>query len=415
MYKHIIDDSWDYKTANTKEFTHCYHMYPAIMIPQVARRLITDFAPSGKLDLLFDPYMGSGTSLVEASLKGINSIGTDINPLARLISKAKTTHYEVSEIIKVTDEICKQFTSFKTSLVDNTNFDRISNHQFWYSEDNLYKLSYISQIINEYAFLQTIEFFNICLSETVREVSYTRNNEFKRYRIAREKIHSFKPDVFETFKSKLSRNIAGLIKYNNKCANTVKAAVCEFNSTDGIPQNIISDDSVDMIVTSPPYGDSHTTVAYGQFSRWANEWFDFENAKNLDNLLMGGKKSMIEIFETDCIREQINQIKDIDIKRYYEVVAFLNDYYQSIKHIANKVRHGGRVCYVVGNRTVKKVQISLDLFTAETFERFGFRHDITYVRAIPNKRMPSRNSPTNQTGATVNTMNNEYIVILTKL
>ena len=37
------DDDWDYATANTKTETHCFHTYPAMMIPQVARRLIEAF------------------------------------------------------------------------------------------------------------------------------------------------------------------------------------------------------------------------------------------------------------------------------------------------------------------------------------------------------------------------------------
>lgn len=98
MYKREIDNSWNFKEANTKEYTHCYHIYPAMMIPQVARTLIKDFRPSGKCELLFDPYMGSGTSLVEASLANMNSVGTDLNPLARLISKVKTTIYDASKL-----------------------------------------------------------------------------------------------------------------------------------------------------------------------------------------------------------------------------------------------------------------------------------------------------------------------------
>ena len=100
---------------------------------------------------------------------------------------------------------------------------------------------------------------------------------------------------------------------------------------------------------------------------------------------------------------------------YYEVASFLNDYCNSIKNVAKLIRKGGRVCYVVGNRRVKAVQINLDYFTAEMFEKCGFKHDITIVREIPNKRMPSKNSPTNKTGEKVETMSNEYIVILTKI
>ena len=62
-----------------------------MMIPQIARKLLNEYRPEGHFGLLFDPYMGSGTSLVEASVQGIDSVGTDINPLACLIAEVKTT------------------------------------------------------------------------------------------------------------------------------------------------------------------------------------------------------------------------------------------------------------------------------------------------------------------------------------
>jgi hypothetical protein len=68
----------------------------------------------------------------------------------------------------------------------------------------------------------------------------------------------------------------------------------------------------------------------------------------------------------------------------------------------------------VGNRTVKNVLLPTDQFIAEKFEENGFKHIITYERALSNKSMPSRNSPTNETGKTVNTMLCEYIVVCEK-
>ena len=412
MYNRTIDTSWNFKTANTKDFTHCYHAYPAMMIPQVARTLIENYAPDGKLNLLFDPYMGSGTSLVEASMKGINSIGTDINPLARMISEAKTTHFDIKKIEKCLSEI--QLLPFKYSLdkVIDTDFSRISNYTFWYSEDTLYKLSFISQVIN--TFDSDVQlFFKIALSEVVREVSFTRNGEFKRFRMTEDKIKEFNPDVFGLFECKSFRNLNGLKQFNT--TEKTEVYISDFNTVYGIPEENLPDNSVDMIVTSPPYGDSHTTVAYGQFSRWANEWFGFDNAASLDNLLMGGKKKAIQKFETESIKDVLLEINNADAKRYLEVISFLNDYFDSIKNIAPKVRKGGIICFVVGNRTVKGIQISLDYFTAEMFEKFGFKHLQTIVREIPNKRMPSKNSPTNVAGAKSSTMSNEYIVIMEKV
>lgn len=413
MYVREINDYWSFKTADTKEYTHCYHTYPAMMIPQVARKLLADYAPEdGKLSLVFDPYVGSGTTLVECSLKGIRSAGTDLNPLARFMSKVKTTHYDLKDIAEAIGHLETALMFYNRDLVENTDFSRISNHTFWYTEDSLYRLSYLHQTILELK-PEIQDFFLLCLSETVREVSFTRNGEFKRYKMSAKQLENFNPDVFMTFIKKTRRNAAGLESFNTT-GNSLLASIHNFNTSEKIPSEILPEESVDMVVTSPPYGDSHTTVAYGQFSRWANEWFDFENAKSLDRLLMGGKISKESSFETHALKNELESIKALDTKRYFEVISFLNDYWDSIRNVAKVVRPGGRVCYVVGNRRVKNVQINLDYFTAEMFEKCGYTHLTTIVRGIPNKRMPSKNSPTNKTGEKESTMNNEYIVILVK-
>jgi len=68
MYPRTYSSEWDFKNVNTKEYTHGYHNYPAMMIPQIARKLLNEYRPEGDFGLLFDPYMGSGTSVAnEAS------------------------------------------------------------------------------------------------------------------------------------------------------------------------------------------------------------------------------------------------------------------------------------------------------------------------------------------------------------
>ena len=410
-YKREFDDRWSFWDADTKEYTHGYHTYPAVMIPQVCRTLIKEYRPAGRFSLLFDPYMGSGTTLVEGAVAGVDTIGTDLNPLARMMSRVKTTHYDVEQIENQLHSIILSCCVYSEEKVNDRNFDRISNYSFWYSEGVLLKLSYLSQVIDELS--SNIDFFNLVLAETVRESSFTRNGEFKRFRMKEESIKKFNPDVFKLFEQKAKRNILGLSNFN-KLSNNAVANICDFNTTLGIPDSIIKDGDVDMVITSPPYGDSRTTVAYGQFSRWANEWFGFANAGNLDSLLMGGKKASEELFSTDSLRSTLDTIRSLDEKRYYEVVSFLNDYWMSMKNVAKSVRDGGVVCYVVGNRTVKGVQINLDYYTAEMFEKCVFKHVKTIVRSIPNKRMPSKTSPTNEPGKKVSTMTNEFIVILRK-
>ena len=150
-YIREIDERWTFREADTKEYTHCYHIYPAMMIPQIARTLIEEYAPEGKFQTIFDPYMGSGTTLVEAAVKGVNSIGTDLNPLARMMSKVKTTRYNEDLIKSQLTDILFQLSFYDASKVINRDFKHISNHTYWYTEEILLKLSYLHQLIDVYA------------------------------------------------------------------------------------------------------------------------------------------------------------------------------------------------------------------------------------------------------------------------
>ena len=94
--------------------------------------------------------------------------------------------------------------------------------------------------------------------------------------------------------------------------------------------------------------------------------------------------------------------------------AFYRDLGVSIRNVAVAIKKGGKAIYVVGNRTVKGVQLPTDQFIAEKFEENGFRHLITYQRLISNKAMPSKNSPSNVPGKTADTMLFEYIVVCEK-
>ena len=70
----------------------------AKFIPQIVSRLVEKYSKKG--DLVLDPFVGSGTTLLEAKVMGRNSLGLDINPVATLISQAKITPIKPSELIK---------------------------------------------------------------------------------------------------------------------------------------------------------------------------------------------------------------------------------------------------------------------------------------------------------------------------
>lgn len=413
--KKYTDNSWDFRTANTKQFTHCFHGYPAMMIPQVAARIIDEIAPSA--NRLFDPYCGTGTSLVEAKLRGIEAFGIDLNPLARLIAQAKTTPLS----LQILDLYLKEYVNYSfaarfdiyTVNVVTPNFP---NKDFWFREREQHDLAIIKRFIDNIQEPDIAQFFRIAFSETVRESSLTKKSEFKLVRMSEEQIAKFEPDVFGIMESKLSRNRNGLKEFIKALEHKHLSHIhiCNTDTAHSLPHDI-EPESIDIVVTSPPYGDSRTTVAYGQFSRLANQWLGVEDASQVDNQLMGGKKLLqTKRFDIPILDETIERIAAIDERRAMEVASFYQDYARSIHNVAQTLVRGGYACYVVGNRRVKGIQLPTDEITRALFEQANFIHHSTIIRSIPNKRMPSKNSPSNVPGMTDETMSNEYIVILQK-
>ena len=415
--KKINTDDWTFHKANTRELSHCYHDYPARMIPQIAGKALDLFGRGAKL--LFDPYCGTGTSLVEANIRGINAIGTDLNPLARLIAKSKTTTFDIKDLEKLITQFNRLTLEDKLSKIGEIKeIYGISNLFFWFKPEVVKDLSTIRIFIQEIEDDSTRLFFQIAFSETVRESSNTRNGEFKLYRYSKKKLENFSPDVYGIMVEKLQRNLKGAKQYKAIIENFKSppfSKIYSFNTGENIPKKTLADNSVDIVVTSPPYGDSRTTVAYGQYSRLSAAWLELEEPGKIDQSLMGGRKSKeITSFPSEVLNEKIKIIQSENKKRALEVVSFYKDLYNSMENIAKVIKPEGYSVYVVGNRKVAGEILPTDIVIKDFFEHFGMNYVETFKRSIPNKRMPSKNSPTNKKGALDHTMTKEYIVVMQK-
>ena len=398
--------NWDFKKADTKELTHGLHTYPAMMIPQIARRLI--YLYGNKAKTLLDPFMGSGTSLVEASLTPHieEAYGFDLNPLAFLISKVKTTPINA----KVLDEELSKIINSE----EHNEIPKFKNIEFWFKPKVIEQLATIKTAINEIKDKNIKDFFWVAFSETIRNVSNTRNGEFKLYRMSEEKLKKHNPYVISEFEKIALKNIKGMREYL-KVRQETKTIPKNYSSMGELP---LGNESIDLIVTSPPYGDSKTTVAYGQFSRLALQWLDYENVADLDNKLLGGKatKELEVKINSPTLKEIITKIGEIDQKRAREVLSFYEDFDKCVIQLDRVMAKEGYVCFVVGNRTVKGINIPTDKIMSEMFKARGdYNYITTHERAIPNKRMPKLNSPSNKIGQKVTTMCNEFIFVLQKI
>jgi len=429
----IFDDSedWDFRDSDINYFTHGLHPYPAKMIPPIAERLLKRYASPG--DLVLDPFCGSGGVLVESRLAGMNSIGIDLNPLACLLSEIKSNpinpdilEKKASEILSTLNKKIMDF-NFGTLNVDPPNFFE-ENILYWFKLKTIKELTIIRDILKEIKKDEIRRFFDVPFSRTVREVSGTRKNEFKLYRMKEEQWNAYDPDTFKIFKEYVRDSIKRMKRFYNEANKDVYSKVYLANSQDVFTDKfshegnkIMENKPPSIIVTSPPYGDHKTTVAYGQFSRYSSLWLDYEEdfkkeiIWNVDNEGLGGTDKEVPSMDYDYLQKTVEAIQNKDEKRAKEALVFFFDLYKCLDKMYELLKDGGYACIVVANRTMKRIVIPTHYIIAEMGVDLGFNKNVTfYPRKIPSKRLPWRNAPENIPGLNGMTMSRENIIVFKK-
>ena len=412
-YSKTIDYSWDYRGENTKSYTHGIHAYPAMFIPQVANRILENYSQPG--DTVCDIFCGSGTALVESKLLGRNAYGIDLNPLAVFLSEAKTKPLNPAKIMSEYTKLLSVIDNIKDGDIKRPDFNNID---FWFKEEVIVRLAKIKEGLSRIKDKDIRNFLTASFSETVRLSSNTKSGEFKLVRIKKDKLENYSPDVMGIFRKKTETNIKGMEDFYNAADRNIWTKVIYGNSAE---DNGIKKGSVDLILTSPPYGDSRTTVAYGQFSRLSAQWADIggdpNKASGVDKELLGGKasKTLEHNLKSYYLEDSLDKIAGRDEKRAKDVLSFYIGLNECLRQAYRMLKPDKYFCLVIGNRLVKQVRIPTDLIISELGEEIGFICEDIFIRNIPGKRMPLKNSPTNIAGVLEETMVKESIVVLRKV
>jgi hypothetical protein len=433
MKNKLLEINWTFNGLDPRPDRHSLHLYPATMHASCVSSLLDIFNPS----CVLDPFGGSGTVALECVKRQIPVYTNDLNPLARLIIKAKLLTYN-NDFNDVVNSVIDKVICSKKETNDIINFimnkfpltedgqkiredddyvfnelknigftyNKFKNISYWFQPETIVELETIKKILPDHCF------FYMCFSELIRIVSNRRSGEFKLFRKPVDKLIKSINNTFDEF-IKIVRRSWEIVKNTNLRGKDYYILSDDARELKSIPDNIF-----DLMITSPPYGDSKTTVAYGQFSRLSIQWMPFlgkESPNSIDDILLGGSKvnhANLDIFGR--IKNSLYLIEEIDKKRHKEVEIFFIDLYQSFISIDKKCKNSGYQVWIVGNRTVKEINIPLDDFIIDVGIKHGYDHVVTLYRNIPYKSMPNKNSPTNKIGKTVKTINNESIVVLQK-
>jgi len=401
------------KTCNFREFmrdtipksdylTHNIHQYTAKLIPQIPRYFIEKYTQDNCI--VFDPFCGSGTSLLEARLLDRNAIGFDINPLATLISEVKTTPLNIEKTSETIKSVKKKLRSRDSSTtVDFPNID------YWFSSEAKKELSKIKvavESLKQESDEDIYKFMQVCFSSIIRKSSYADPRIAKTYKSKRvkEKLRvGWVPAPSLYFESALEKNFEKIKLLSRQLGeNSRYVKVFDLDAREAssvLKQNGIK---IDLIITSPPYINAQDYFRSYKLELW---WLGLLTSGELRCLnkkaigtehISGFDYNERPNSENQLLNSILNKIwkkkKAAGKKKAYVIL----NYFENMKTIFNELyctlRSDGYFCLITGNNTICEVQIPTYIILAQIAENLNFKLIEMYKDKIRNRSLfPNRN------------------------
>jgi len=399
-----LDYEGENKYASFFSSTGNLHTYPAKAVPEMVSDLIKKVMSIKSIKTVLDPFVGSGTTALESKYLGLDFWGSDLNPLAVLLSKTKVltidnTNYTKKRLSDFVQQVKKEYPDAR--LIPFYTFNSIN---YWFKEENIRELSFLKykmdQFINNankvnremYALILLTAF-----SSTIRRVSLTRNGEFKLYRMSPSDIERFSINAIDEFEDAVTHLLDMLVVANNSYKKETISTICLQNAKS---LNYLKNKSIDLVVTSPPYGDSKTTVAYGEFSKLSLQWMEDLLKKyirievadcNCDEQLLGGRKSEWSLQDEKVFyksNEVVNletqiqsriQEKKRDLARAKEVLEEMRGCINNKRFVSIDLLHKNEILYQLISERVR-----LDIYRKIKNSKAGLKDKETKKLAKKN-------------------------------
>lgn len=429
--KNIDQRVFDAPDFKRDENIHRLFLYPAMMVPATQKAILdalAEFLPEHP-DMI-DPYMGSATSLLSCMELGMNVYGQDINPLAVLLSKVKTGPLD--------DVLFQKRLEVIKFRIDEDESEEIAipfqNIDKWFKKNIQIELSKIRKAIMQEEDIHVRRFFWIVMAEVIRLSSNDRTSTYKLHLRTKEEIEKRNISAKDEFLKIAERSVKDIEKFKFKLSELSRLqeeagyykgrAEVKWGNT---LERINSSSTFSLLVSSPPYGDNHTTVTYGQHSYLQLHWidrkdidenidFDFlRTTQEIDRKSLGGaidenmfsEQRRITLEKSVSLREFVNSFDSKEQYKLKKVIVFIYDFYKSLDVILPKLKKDAFLVWTIGNRHVQKKEVPNDKILIELMRdrKINFIHEAE--RAILNKTMPSRNKITQ-------TMTKEKILIFQK-
>lgn len=170
------EEYWSFRGRSKRSHCHGFIQYPAMMVPEMQSELINVICANvPSIQSVFDPFVGSGTTLGEASVRGLDFRGIDINPLAILACETKSDAFYLKALGSKINSLTQRILSDKSNSIDH-HFIGIDK---WFLSRVIVDICRIRRSILKEESKWARRFFWVSLSDTVRSTCNSRPSTYK--------------------------------------------------------------------------------------------------------------------------------------------------------------------------------------------------------------------------------------------
>lgn len=412
---------WGTFRDSLKAPIHGWFTYPAGFSYKAVEHTIKRESLVEGIDVIYDPFMGSGTTNLVARSMGINSVGVEAHPFVHKITKAKLNlNIEVSDVENSIESLKKTL----SKTVPPKNLEDFLSKEFpelilkCFLLETLFELLVIRNAIKKLKQSEEVKsFLNTALVCVLRDVSiaatgwpYIAPNKIK--------ITSLSKKGAETYFAlalKMCNDLQKVKKSLPAIETTHRAYLGDSRKT----QELIETNSVDHIFTSPPYLNNFDYADRTRLEMYfmgdANNWGDITD--KIRTKLITSATTQIsrnderynfkEEFINDCpevyefLSDAVKKLGELRLikggKKSYDLltVGYFNDLYDILKENQRVLKPGKKALYILGDSAPYGVHIPTDVLIGEIGKCVGFtdfKIDVLRVRGGKWANNPQRHS-----------------------
>lgn len=347
----IIDNlnkyDWNFPDSNCSEDIHGIHPYPAKFIPEIPRTLIKEIGVP-KNSVIFDPFCGSGTTLVEAQSAGIQSVGVDLNPIACLISKVKTTSLPSSfvGIATVISNKARHMPTQPAPVIPNLNH--------WFKKDIQKALCALMAQIEAVEEESIVNALKLALSSIIVRVSKQESDT--RYAAIEKKMTA--SDVYKLFEGSCKK-IANNVPDENKAKIVAKVITKDILKV--APDEI--GNNVGLVITSPPYPNAYEYWLYHKYRMW---WLGY-NPEEVKKQEIGARAHYFK-------------------KNHHTADNFIENMKSTFSLLSSVMKKRSYACFVIGSSIIHGKEIDNAQILNDVARDSNFKLSHQFSRVISANR-----------------------------